>query len=684
MEIDKTYQPKKIEEKIYQFWEQGGFFKPNLKSKKKPFVIVIPPPNVTGSLHMGHALNNTIQDILIRWHRMRGEPTLWLPGTDHAGIATQNVLEKQLLKEGKTREDLGKKEFVKKIWQWVKNYNQIITQQLKKLGCSCDWSRQRFTLDKNYSLAVKTAFLEYQKKGWIYQGERVINWCPRCQTALSDIELSYQTLKSKLWYLQYPLKNSQQYIVVATTRPETMLGDTAIAVNPQDSRYHHLKGKTAIVPLINREIPLIEDKTIAMDFGSGAVKITPAHDFNDFEIAQKHHLPSLKIIDERGRITPAGKQYAGLTVQAAREKILADLKKEGLLQKTEDFSHNVPHCYRCGRVIEQLPSRQWFLKMEKLAPLAIQAVEQNKIKFIPSRWKKVYLDWMKTLKDWCISRQIWWGHRLPGTDDVLDTWFSSALWPFAALGWPQKTADLKRFYPTTVLSTARDILYLWVARMIFSGLFFMKQKPFETVYIHPTIFNLEGKRMSKSLGTGVDPLILIEKYGADATRFGLTYINTGVQDIKFDEKAILAGQKFANKIWNINRFIALQIKNTKSVTGNINQAPCPQTPNDRAILAALQKTTQALEKHLEHFRFGQAAHLLYDFVWHNLADKYLEQSKKQLENESLKANTIKILIYLWGNTLKLLHPFMPFVTEAIWQTLPGTKTPLIISPWPKE
>ena len=744
--IPKQYNPKDVEDRIYQFWEKSGAFTPEIKEGVKPFAIDIPPPNITGSLHMGHALNNTIIDILIRRARMKGWPTLYLPGTDHAGIATQNVVEKQLAKEGKTRHDLGREAFIKRVWDWVNEYGHIIIDQLKKLGCSCDWSRQRFTMDEDYSEAVKTAFKHYFDKGWIYRGERVINWCIRCQTALSDIELEYKQVAGKLWYLKYPLANSKiqnpnskqmpnfksqisNYLTVATTRPETMLGDTAIAVNPNDERYRNWIGQKVTVPLVGRQIPVVADESVDPKFGTGAVKVTPAHDLNDFEIGQRQRLERIKVIDEAGKITENGGPYAGQKSLDARENILKALQDQKLIEKVQDYPHEIPHCYRCGRPVEQLLSQQWFLKMSELIKPAIRAIETDQITFTPPRWKRIYLDWMKNIRDWCISRQIWWGHRLPvfvkkqenlksqnpnlkinadyyiGDNppegykqvvDVLDTWFSSALWPFATLGWPknkpttdnqQTTTDLDYFYPTSILVTARDINMLWVVRMIFSGYEFMKERPFSQVYVHPTVLTIEGKRMSKSLGTGVDPLKLIDKYGADAVRFGLTYINTGTQDIKFDENAILAGQKFANKLWNISRFVMLQIGNSKFEIRNSKQIPNPKSQADKKILEKLKQITQSTDEHLDNFRFGQAAHDLYDFLWHDLADEYIEKSKIQITNSKLKENTQAILLFVLRNSLILLHPIMPFVTEAIWQTLHEQKLiaekMLISAKWPK-
>lgn len=663
-EIPKTYEPKKVEQKIYNLWEKGDFFKPR-KSKNKPFVVAIPLPNITGSLHMGHALNNTIQDIAIRYHRMKQEPTLWMPGTDHAGIATQNKVEKELKKQGLTRHDLGREKFVKKVWEWKEKYGNLILEQLKKLGCSCDWSRTRFTLDKDYVKSVEKAFLYYYKKGWIYQGPRIVNWCPRCSTAISDIEVKYVPRKTKLWYIKYPLKN-KEYITVATTRPETMLGDTAVAVNPKDKKYKDLINKKAILPLMNREIPIIADRLIDPEFGTGALKVTPAHAVIDNKMGKTHKLEIINVIGEDGKMTKEAKEYAGLEILKARKRIIEDLKKQKLLTKEEDYEHSLATCDRCGTAVEPLISKQWFLKMDKLAKPAIKVVKENKVRFYPARYKKIYLDWMENVEDWCISRQLWWGHKIPlkGEIDVLDTWFSSALWPFAHLGWPQKTKDLKTFYPTTLLSTARDILYLWVARMIFSSLEFMKVIPFKDVYVHSTILNIEGKRMSKSLGTGVDPVELINKYGADATRFGLMYLTSlEQQQTRFTEDAIKASRNFANKLWNINRFILM---NKKNKSKNLSLA-------DKWILSRLNTIIKEITEKLDGYKFGEAARQLYDFIWHEYADWYIEISKEQENN--LNSEIFKTI-------LKLLHPFMPFITEHIWQ-INKDKKPLIISEWPK-
>jgi valyl-tRNA synthetase len=710
MGLSKAYNPKEVEGKIYKLWEKSGFFNPDKlpKRHKKSFCIVLPPPNVTGELHMGHALNATCQDILIRWKRMRGFKTLWLPGIDHAGIATQNVVEKELKKEGKTRFDLGREKFIERVWEWKKKYGNIILDQFKKLGSSCDWSRTRFTMDADYSLAVKEAFLNYYKKGWIYQGERIVNWCPRCQTSLSDLEIEYKEEKGKFWYIHYPLKEKQdgrKYIVVATTRPETMLGDTAVAVNPRDERYKNLLGKRVILPLTGRQIPIIADRLVDPKFGTGAVKVTPAHDLKDYEIGLKHNLEVIKIINEKNKITEkAPINYQGLSVAEARIRVLEDLKNQNLLEKEENYLVSIPRCYRCKTILESLPSEQWFLKMNQLAKSAIEAVKKGKIKFTPKKWEKVYFDWLQNVRDWCISRQIWWGHKIPlaGVEDVLDTWFSSALWPFAALGWPQQKIknqklkiknDLATFYPTNVLTTARDIINLWVARMIFSGLEFMKKIPFSDVYIHPTVLTKEGKRMSKSLGTGINPMNLIEQYGADSTRFGIMWQVMEGQEIKFIEDNMIMGKKFCNKIWNATRFVLQQTSSSRldlpiAATPKALQAGNQKlTSADKKILKKLSETIKAADENLENFHFGQASHKLYDFFWHEFCDKYIENAKIKMQNaknKEEKEQTVKILFFVLWNSLKLLHPFLPFITEEIYQQLPIKKKMkcLMVEDWP--
>ena len=727
--MEKRYEAKQFEEKIYKLWEKSGFFNPdNLPGKrKKKYSITIPPPNITGSLHIGHALNNTIQDILIRYHRMLGDKTLWLPGTDHAGIATQNVVEKKLKKEGLTRHQIGREEFIKTVWQWKKEYGNLILKQLKKLGCSCDWSRLRFTLDKQYEQAVLKAFTNYHKKGYIYRGPRIVNWCPRCETAISDIEIKYKESAGKLWYIKYPLvKNPKKFIVVATTRPETMLGDTAIAVNPKDKKYKELIGQKVILPIVQKEIPIVAHHLVKTEFGTGAVKITPAHDKTDWQIGKANNLPIINVIGPKGKMTKEAGKYAGLSTKEARKQIIIELEKLNLLEKIKNHEHQISLCDRCDTPIEPQISTQWFVKMKKLAKPAIRAVQKGKIKIIPERFKKVYLDWMNNLEDWCISRQLWWGHQLPvwfcknkpdkyiiSTDrpslcpyckkcqmkqssDVLDTWFSSALWPFATLGWPEKTKDLKEYYPTSMLSTARDILYLWVARMIFSGFEFMNKIPFQNVYIHGTILTLEGKRMSKSLGTGVDPLEFINQYGSDAARLGIILqANRDQQEIRFDSRTILAARNFINKIWNISRFVDMstkQILNTKyEILNNIkiqNSKFKTLTLADQWILSKTNNLINSVTQKIENNELSLAAKELYEFVWHDFADWYLEIAKFQKEEPIIQKQTSGLLRMILEKCLKMLHPFIPFVTETINIQLNkiGDKefsNLLIVAEWPQ-
>ena len=679
-EFDKPYDPKAVEPEIYAKWEKSGFFNPDkLPGKRtKTFTIAIPPPNVTGSLHMGHALNAAIQDILIRKKRMEGYKALWIPGTDHAGIATQNVVERELKKEGKTRHDLGREEFLKRVWAWKEKYGDIILDQLKKLGASCDWSRTRFTMDAQYVKAVEAAFLHYQKKGWIYRGERTINWCPRCATSLSDLEIEYKEENGKFYYIKYgPL-------TLGTARPETKLGDTALAVNPKDKRYTKYVGKEIEIESVDPAIPkdqepklkilkikVVADEAADPKFGTGVIKVTPAHDIADFEIWQRHpEVPIMRVIGPNGRMSgEAGVRYEGLKVSEARKQIVEDMQKLELMAKIEDYTHNVALCSRCGTVIEPMLSKQWFLKMSELAKLAMQDVKKGKVKFHPKRWEKIYFDWLKNIRDWCISRQIWCGHKIPidGADDVLDTWFSSALWPFATLGWPEKTRDLETYYPTQALSTARDIINLWVARMVFSSEELLGKSPFSDVVIHATIMAKSGQRMSKSLGTGVDPMDLIEKYGADATRFGLVWQAMGTQDIKWAEEHVVAGRKFLNKIWNASRFVLGQLEKSR---------PKVKNAEDKKILAELKKTKKEVSQKIEKYEFGPALHTLHDFFWHKFCDRYLEESKKNLNPE--------ILLYVLTDSLKLLHPFMPFITERIWSELPlKDKKLLMTESWPR-
>ncbi len=722
MDLPSQYNPKDTEKKIYQFWMKNGYFKPEKNAPKKSkgaYTVVLPPPNITGSLHLGHALNVTIQDALIRWKRMQGYKTLWVPGIDHAAIAAQNVVEKNLKKEGISRFDLGREKFLEKVWEWKEKYGDIILDQFKQIGISCDWSRCRFTMDKEYVKAVETAFQYYYEKGMIYRGKRVVNWCPRCQTSLSELELAHQEEKSNLWHIKYPLaENKDQYVTVATTRPETMLGDTAVAVNPKDERYKNLIGKKIILPIVGREIPIVADPMIDQAFGTGAVKVTPAHDMTDVEIGRRHNLETIQVINEYVKMnenTPAA--YQGLKVAEARLKIVEELTGLGLIEKIEEYTHQVPRCSRCNALVENLPSWQWFVKMDELSQKAIKAVESGKIKFHPKHWENLYFSWLKNVRDWCISRQIWWGHRIPiwfcqtepekyflsikppkkclickkcqpkQSEDVLDTWFSSALWPFAVLGWPNKKAkDLKTFYPTDSLTTGHDIINLWVARMIFSSLELLNKIPFKDVIINAMVKTKDGKRMSKSLGTGIDPLLMIEKYGADATRFGLAWQITELQDMRFDEANIMAGKKFANKIWNAARFVCWQLPDKEKI--DIKITPRPKTETDKKILADFKELVKSTDKLLADFEFGKAIQDLYHFFWHNFCDIYLETAKKQIsesQDKKLQANTRKILMYVLTNSLKLLHIFMPFVTEELYQVLPikNKKKALIIESWPK-
>jgi valyl-tRNA synthetase len=867
--LSKAYEPKEVEKRIYRLWLESGFFAPEAHqpradnpNKNKTFVTLLPPPNITGSLHMGHALQDTVMDILVRMKRMQGYRTLWLPGIDHAGIATQNAVEKQLRKEGTSRFDLGREKFVERVWEWKNQYGTTILNQLKELGASCDWSRTVFTMDPHYAKKVLETFLHYYEKGWIVRAQRVINWCTRCQTSLSDLELEYKEEKGTLWFIKYPLSvnhkpqitNSKQitnhksqipkYITVATTRPETMLGDEAVAVNPNDERYKHLVGQKVILPIQEKEIPVVSDQNIDPAFGTGLLKVTPAHDLSDYEIALRHSLPLTTIVESTGRMNSASKICEGLKVSECREKVIETLRAQNLIEKEEEYANNVAHCYRCYSTIEPHPSWQWFLKMGELAKVATEAVQSKKVVFYPERWEKVYFDWLEHVRDWCISRQLWWGHQIPvwfcknlqefefktqnlklktsegveikkmgfagdvvsqifinktrtyrlrdhefkradlvafensatgeifgyGTiteiskttiggidlkdpkhhkpystreeliaafkrhpqkidintidentpvwiytydfkpanvqrateqfivslekpkkcpvcgecemvqsEDVLDTWFSAALWPFATL---KSEEDLKQFYPSNVLVTARDIINLWVGRMIFSGIEFMGKEPFGRVLIHPTVLTKEGKRMSKSLGTGIDPLLLIEKYGADATRWGIAYQLMGGQDLKFGEENMIMGKKFCNKIWNASRFVLLRIGNPKTEILNPKptQNPKPQTAADIQVLEKLSQTIKTVSADIESYDFGQAAHTLYDFFWHDFCDVYLEESKNQQDE-----NTNALLLFVLVNSLKLLHPFIPFISEEIYQTLPlENKKLLLVENWPSN
>jgi len=691
--MDKRYQPKQIESKLYKEWEESGYFNPDNLEGEETFSVPMAPVNITGRLHMGHALENTLMDILVRRKRMQGYKTLWYPGTDHAGIATEVKVEKEILDEDQDRRDLDRDEFIKKVWDWKKKYGDIITDQFKKMGVSCDWSRERFTMDDDYKEAVKTAFQHYQNKDWIYKGDRLVNWCPHCQTALSGLEVEHEEKQGKLWFINYPLKDSDKSITIATTRPETMLGDTAIAVSPDDERYQDLVGETAILPLVGRELPIIKDHRINPEFGTGALKVTPAHDETDWEIGREHDLEVVNVINLDGEMNEEADDYEGLTTQEAREKIITKLKEENYLEKTEDHDIQKGVCYRCSTLIEPLISQQWFVEMNELADQAKEAVESGKVKLIPNKWESPYLDWLDNIRDWCISRQIWWGHQIPVEDeeDVLDTWFSSALWPFAALGWPQNCKnledgtclepqdELKEFYPADVVTSAKGILYLWQIRMVFSGMEFMNEPPFEKIYIHPMVLTEDGERMSKSLGTGVDPLDLIEEFGADATRFGLAWQTTGVQAIKFSKDALKTGEKFANKVWNATRFIKMTLEEEYDIEELYNLKEEELTEADQEILTQLDEFKKEFNEDLEEFRFGQAARSLYHFFWDDYSGTYVEKTKDQEGSE-----TEKVLLRVLLDSLKMLHPFMPFLTEEIYDKLPlkNKEEFLMIEDWP--
>ncbi|HEB12101.1 MAG TPA: valine--tRNA ligase [Actinobacteria bacterium] len=730
--LTKVYDPSETESKWYSVWESRGYFTSKIDLDKEPFTIVIPPPNVTGSLHMGHALNNTIQDVVVRRRRMQGQATLWLPGTDHAGIATQNKVEQQLETEGLTRQDVGREEFIERVWKWKEEYGATIINQLKRLGCSCDWSRERFTMDEGYSKAVKEVFVRLYRDGLIYRGHRIINWCPRCHTALSDIEVDHHDVEGGLWHIRYGLADKTGHLVIATTRPETLLGDTAIAVHPEDDRYKHLIGKEAVLPLVGRRLPIVGDEHVDPAFGTGALKVTPAHDPNDFEIGERHNLEQVNIFGPDAHINENGGKFAGMQRFEAREAVVGALTKEGLLEKYETHIHAVGHCYRCHTVIEPYLSEQWFVDMKPLAGPAIEAVKNGEVVFSPERWGRVYFEWMENIRDWCISRQIWWGHQIPAwyclacgetvvdthapescpkcgkteleqDPDVLDTWFSSALWPFATLGWPDDTDDLDYFYPTSILSTARDILYLWVARMIMSGIKFVGQVPFHTVIIHPTVLNKEGRRMSKSLGTGIDPLELIDKYGTDATRFGLMVQATTMQDMRFTEEKLEMSRNFANKIWNASRFVLMNIDDAdkQAIQGGLGALSADELSlPDRWILSRCQKLIGAVSASLDEYDFGGASRHLYDFFWSEFCDWYLELAKPKLyiEVESEEPGidqsgaahdqlmTKVVLVKVLDTTLRLLHPFMPFITEELWQAVREKSfdagESLMIADWP--
>ena len=706
-ELPKVYDPHAVESRIYDFWEKGGFFRGIRDDKKKPFSIVMPPPNVTGQLHMGHALDGTLQDILTRYKRMQGYATLWLPGQDHAGIATQIRVEEELRNsEGLTRYDLGREKFLERVWDWKNQYGNRIIEQQKRLGASCDWERNRFTMDDVCARAVRETFCELYDKGLIYKGSRIINWCPHCRTALSDAEVEYKDMPGHFWHIRYPVEDSDEEFIIATTRPETMLGDTGVAVHPDDKRYTHLVGKNAILPLVGRKLPIVADEYVELDFGTGAVKMTPCHDPNDYEVGLRHNLEQIQCIDEDARIINGGK-YNGMDRYECREAIVKDLEEQGYLVKVEPYSHNVGCCYRCGNAVEPLTSPQWFVKMKPLARAAIDVVKDGRIKFVPERFTKTYLNWMENVHDWCISRQLWWGHQIPAwycddcgeitvsredavccahcgsknirrEEDVLDTWFSSALWPFSTMGWPEKTSDLDFWYPTTVMVTGYDIIFFWVARMIFSGMEQMKEKPFDTVFIHGLVRDSLGRKMSKSLGNGIDPLDMIERYGADALRFNLITGNSPGNDMRFYVEKCEAMRNFCNKLWNASRFVMMNLSIEK------NELPETLELEDRWILSRLNDVVKEVCENMDHFELGVAAGKIYDFIWDDYCDWYIELTKPRLNSgdEAANRSAQQVLLYVLTEILKLLHPFTPFITEEIWQALPHEGDALMVQDYP--
>ena len=719
-EIPKVYTPKEVEDKWYEYWTSRDFFHAEINEQAPPYSIVIPPPNVTDVLHMGHAYNNTIQDIFIRFYRMLGYSAMWLPGTDHAGIATQNVVERYLKKEENlTRHDLGREKFIERVWEWKHKHGNIITEQLKKLGSSCDWQRERFTMDQGLSKAVIEVFCRLYEKGLIYRGEYIINWCPRCTTALSDEEAIHEEHEGNLWYIKYPIKDSEKFVTVATTRPETMLGDTAVAVNPEDTRYKKLIGKTAVLPVLNREIPIIADKIVDSKFGTGAVKVTPAHDPNDFEIGQRHNLRFVNVMNGDGTMNENAGIYNGYDRSNCREALVKQLTAQGLLTKIEKHTHAVAHCQRCETTIEPYLSRQWFVKVKPIAEPALKVVQEGKIKFHPEKWIKVYSNWMENIRDWCISRQLWWGHRIPvyycldcnnmmvrreepsscdkcnssnikQDDDVLDTWFSSWLWPFSTMDWPQDSPELKYFYPTSTLVTAPDIIFFWVARMIMAGLEFMGDIPFNTVYFNGLIRDAKGQKMSKSLGNGIDPLEMVEKYSADAVRFSLLMLTSEGQDINLSESSFEIGRNFSNKLWNAFRFLGMNLEND-SIEYASNEKFTEQQQLlelcDRWILSRYFKTVRNVTKSLENFKLNEAVDNLYSFFWREYCDWYLELVKPRLygENQEAKKIALGVGLFVLRGIVKLLHPFVPFITEEIWHHINvENETDLIISKWPQH
>ena len=710
-QLDKTYEPKSVESRLYDFWQKNGYFHAEPDKSKKPYTIVMPPPNITGQLHMGHALDNTLQDILTRFRRMQGYCTLWLPGTDHASIATEAKIVAAMAEEGVTKDDLGREGFLERAWEWKKVYGGRITEQLRKMGSSCDWSRERFTMDEGCSKAVKEVFVNLYNKGLIYRGERIINWCPHCKTSISDAEVEYTEQDGFFWHLRYPLTDGSGFIELATTRPETLLGDTAVAVHPDDERYKALVGKTLTLPLVGREIPIVADSYVDPEFGTGVVKITPAHDPNDFEVGLRHNLEVITVLDDGAVINENGGKYQGLDRYEARKRIVEDLEKGGYLVRVEPHAHNVGECYRCHTTVEPRVSRQWFVKMEPLAKPAIEAVKTGETKFIPERFEKTYFHWMENIRDWCISRQLWWGHRIPvwycddcgetvvtkedsvdtcpkcgghhltQDPDTLDTWFSSALWPFSTLGWPEKTDELEYFYPTSTLVTGYDIIFFWVARMIFSGVEHMGKAPFDTVFIHGIVRDAQGRKMSKSLGNGIDPLLEIDKYGADALRFTLATGNSPGNDMRYTPEKVEASRNFANKLWNAARFVLMNLDDNE---------PAPYIPEglaleDKWILSIYNRVVKEVTDNLEKFELGIAVQKLYDFIWDVFCDWYIELAKARLtgEDEQAKKTARGVLCYVLSGTLKLLHPFMPFITEEIWQTLPHEGETIMLASFPE-
>lgn len=707
-ELDKQYSPQNVEDRTYKFWCDHKYFHAEVNPDKKPYTIVIPPPNITGQLHMGHALDETLQDILIRWRRMEGYETLWLPGTDHASIATEAKIVEAMRKEGITKEEIGREKFLERAWEWKAQYGGRIVEQLKKLGSSCDWDRERFTLDEGCSKAVREVFCKLYDKGLIYRGERIINWCPHCLTSISDAEVEYEDQAGHFWHLRYPFKDGSGYLELATTRPETLLGDTAVAVNPNDERYKDMVGKTLILPIVHREIPVIADDYVDIEFGTGVVKITPAHDPNDFEVGLRHNLEVINVLTPDAKIVDDYPKYAGMDRYEARKAIVADLQAEGALVEIEDYSHNVGTCYRCGTTVEPRVSKQWFVKMEPLAKPAVEVVRNGEVKFVPERFDKTYFHWMENIKDWCISRQLWWGHRIPAyycddcgevmvsaqevhtcskcgsnhvhqDPDTLDTWFSSALWPFSTLGYPDDTKELEYFYPTDTLVTGYDIIFFWVARMIFSGVEHMGQVPFHTVLIHGLVRDAQGRKMSKSLGNGIDPLLVIDQYGADALRFTLATGNAPGNDMRFSDEKVKASRNFANKLWNAARFVLMYLGNDYSYPG----LPKDLAIEDKWILSKVNTLAKEVTDNLERFELGIAVAKLYDFIWDVFCDWYIEIAKIRLQSGEGADTAKAVLVYVLTDILKLLHPFMPFITEEIYQAIPHDTESIMISKWPE-